>query len=279
MDLLLRGAYSDLGRRPMNDIDLLLRPEQISRFIAIAEGQGLRRRPHTQQFLTESFVNDTIDLCSPNYEVDLDLSRRLAFVPDTEAIWTRSAERTTRLGRHRLLHPHDALLVLIHHIVNLRGRISPHFVQDLEALLRVEESAMQWDPWVEEVKRAGMQTAAFHALEYARRHQSESVPAFVEKRLAPKTAAARLQLRYFRQAVTEAAPPPRYLFHWIAAPGLKAKRSLLRRAFWPEPGFVQERSGLQPRGRRAIRYALKPIQMAAKALWVVPRELWQVLRS
>ena len=269
MDLLLRGC-STLGSRPLADIDILVREKDLPPLVEYLEVNGFGRLKSGQDFLTESFADESLDYLSS--ELSLDIIWRVWYLDSTETLWRRTCLRSTPFGVSRLLHPEDALLYLIAYAVT-RGRYhSPYFVQDLRGLIRREIFQIDWKRWCSEVRNSGMAGVVFCGLKHARRQGLQEIPEEVCAVLQPKSFSERLVDRFYSRAVKEKNMLFSYLSLFLAVPGWKKKGELLRRAFFPSASFVAFRDGEISFWTRLGVGLFRPIRILVRILYFIFRD-------
>ncbi|HVO32878.1 MAG TPA: nucleotidyltransferase family protein, partial [Elusimicrobiota bacterium] len=174
VDWLLR-SYPGLGERSMDDCDIVVRPSDVDLARAVLGQRGLTEFQHRRPLIVESFFNQSLDYQTPGGEFEIDLAWNLWF--DSGGRFRRRLVwRETAIGRRRLLHPHDALNVLVIDAVARRGYFSPFFVPDLRRLLAAEAKELDWPAWVRENRAGGQQAALYHGLRYARQAGVEQIP-------------------------------------------------------------------------------------------------------
>jgi hypothetical protein len=278
IDLLLRG-YPGFGLRPMADADILLRGRDVETVTRFLGSLGFRCQK-SQALLSESFAEESLVFFSADNRLNLDVSWNLWYLDGDETLWERAALRQTSLGMRRLLHPEDALLYLIAYGVAHRGRLTPLFVQDLDALLSREGKEIDWERWCAQVKQIGMGAAIHHGLLYARRKGLGSLPGEVLTRLRPRGLCERSLAWFYSRAVTEQAPPRvSYLSLWLGTPGLRKKIQLLKRSFFPPTPYLELRRGGEPAWRWTLLRWIKPFWILVRGLYFIPRDLFRLCRG
>lgn len=277
MDLLLR-AYPTLGRRPMVDIDLLVRRRDIVPLAAFLRSLGFQER-HARESLNASFLEEALTFDSADRTISLDVIWNFWYGPDIEPVWRRAVTRRTPLGALQMLHPEDDLLYLVAYVVAHRGYFSDVFIQDLEVFLEKEAGEINWDRWIAQVKSRHLAEAVCHGLSYARSQGVTAIPENVIRALAPRGIGERALAAYYQRAVTAREMPyGRYLFPFVTAPGWKGRIRLLKQAFWPSRRLIELRLG-RPVGRGALirRAFFRPFWMAGRAFYFISRELHRLV--
>ena len=280
MDLLLRGC-SVPGSRPLSDIDILVREKDLSRIAEVLQARGFLLRPHSRNFLSDSFVNESFDYISPDRSLGLDVCWRMRYLDSMETLWNRVGFRQTLLGTCRLLHAGDALLYLMTYSLTQRGCFPPFFIQDLQGFLQKEGAQMDWKQWALEVKRCGMAEIIFCGISYAREKGLEEIPEEWFTTLQPRSLIGRFLVGYYSQTarVQKTFSSPAYLGIFFGAPGWKKKLELLKNAFFPSASFIELRRGKESAFLRLLAGVWRPVRILARILYFIPRDLIRILRK
>lgn len=267
MDLLLR-AYPSPELRPMDDVDLLVRPEQVRALQGFFSCRGY-----------QAVADDDFAYQSPDGSLLLDIVRRIWYLRDPSEPWRRTVERSFDGTKLRLLHPEDTLLYSIAYSVAHRGSLDGLFVRDLDFLLKREGAAIQWDRWVEQVRRLGLEVPVFCGLSYARSKGIWRVPAEVEEALRPSSWRERtLGTFYSRMIADEGRPRVSYLWTFFEQPTLAAKIGLLAKKLAPSRETMELRFGKMPFFRYVVLLLVRPFTLVAKAVVLVLRDCRRLFR-
>jgi len=268
-DLLLR-AYGNLGQRPMYDVDLLIHQKDLPVIAQTLEEMGFHiSLPHRSVF-SESFFNDSIDYLSADRLLDLDLIWDVWYLKNAQSLWDRAVARPTILGERRFLHPEDALLLQMAHVVCRRGYFSRSLAEDVHALVTSERDQIDWKRWIGTVQDLGLAAAVAHALRYIESQDpgQHDIPAFVLNRLPSRSLSDSWLSRYFRRTVTE---QPRlaaqYLFPVMATPGWRPKFQLVWRSLYPSKFWIQWRLGRPRSFPECFLYVLRPVRLIWKGIF------------
>ena len=268
-DLLLR-AYRNLGQRPMYDVDLLIHQKDLPVVAEVLEGTGFQISIPRRGIFSESFFNDSIDYLSADRSLDLDLVWDVWYLKNAQSLWDRLVTRSTLLGERRFLHPEDALLLQMAHVVCRRGYFSRFLAEDVHALVESERDHIDWKRWTGTVRALGMTAAVAHALWYIESldPSQSDIPSAVINGLKPRSLSDQWLREYFRKTVTELPPPPlRYLFLVIATPGWRRKIRLIWRSWYPSKFWIQWRLGRSLNFLERFLYVLRPVRLLVKGFW------------
>ena len=280
-DLLLRSALVR-GRRPMSDLDLLVKKSDLQNVVKVFEGKGFIRRGFGDRFCTQSFAQETLDFILAGRGPIFDLSWNLCDLGEREILrlWDRAVFTSTPIGDRRLLHPGDSLLYLVAYTVASRGAFWPTFVQDLQGLLKNEGNKIDWIPWALEVRGLGLQSVVFHGLTYARSRGLTGVPSEVFEILQPRAWNEKANAWFFSRMVLEKPREnPAYLLFFFGAAGWKGKLRLLQRAFFPSADFIELRCGKKTFLERRLVGLVRPFRILFRGIGVVTNELFRLFRD
>jgi hypothetical protein len=273
--LLLKGAdllprlYGAWGMRPMIDVDLLVREQDLPAIDRIVKDLGYRPQ-----------IDGNPVYGDPDNTFSLDLVTAIWYTDDQEGIWQRAVPRNLgnlgHLGDLPVLGmgADDLLIFLTAFSVLYRGHFSPAFPQDIALLTKKEP--LNWAFILDEADRRHLKIPLFHGLSYAVGHGAAAVPPEALARLAPAGAEEKLLAFLLRRLVRE--QPVADLGHFlllITRPRGKKWR-WLRQAFYPSPEFLQYRYGsrgqtrpLRTRITRAFHLIAQAQNLSAKILYRV----------
>ncbi|MCZ6529475.1 MAG: nucleotidyltransferase family protein [Chloroflexi bacterium] len=252
---LAERLYGDIPPRPMGDIDLLVRKEDLHRVQALFEALGfseMDRRPgfasafsYTLKFFVERSVMVIVE---PHWTI--------AYPPfvdrlDMEAVWGRCVparvigEQTLSLGRE------DLLVHLCLHLAH-RDDAPLLWLYELDHYLRQESDAMGWDLVLSISCEVGIERLVGHALNEAVAKFEAPVPADVIDSLDGRSG----QTRPLAQRLVETSKVDgvESLATFFAVKGLGAKFRYARALLFPQPSFMMLEYGLTHRRQLASTY-------------------------
>ena len=254
---LAERLYGDIPPRPMGDIDLLVRKEDLHRVQALFQALGfseMDRRPgfasafsYTLKFFVERSVMVIVE---PHWTI--------AYPPfadrlDMEAVWSRCVparvvgEQTLSLGREDLL---------VHLCLHLTHRDDAPFlwIYELDRYLRQESDAMRWDLVLSMSREVGIERLVGHALDEAVTKLSAPVSVDVLDDLGSKGTGHTRSLAQ-RLVETSTVDGVESLAHFFALQGLGAKFRYARALLFPQPSFMMLEYGLTHRRQLTKTYA------------------------
>jgi hypothetical protein len=253
---LAERLYGSVPARPMGDIDLLVRKEDLHRVQAMFRAFGFNemdRRPgfasafsYTLKFFVERSLMVIVE---PHWTI--------AYPPfidrlDMEAVWGRCVparvvgEQTLSLGREDLL---------IHLCLHLTHRDDAPFLwlYELDRYLRQESNAMGWDLVVSVSRAAGTERLVGHALDEAVTKLGAPVPADVLDALDGRSGQSRPLAQ--RLVETSKVDGVESLATFFAVKGVGAKFRYARALLFPQPSFMMLEYGLTHRRQLTKTYA------------------------
>ena len=252
---LAERLYGDIPPRPMGDIDLLVRKEDLHRVQALFQALGfseMDRRPgfasafsYTLKFFVERSVMVIVE---PHWTI--------AYPPftdrlDMEAVWSRCVparvvgEQTLSLGREDLL---------VHLCLHLTHRDDAPFlwIYELDRYLRQESDAMRWDLVISLSCEVGVEQLVGHALNEAVAKLGTPVHADVIDSLdGPSSQTRPLAQRLVETSKVDGVES---LATFFAVKGLGAKFHYARALLFPQPEFMMLQYGLKHRYQLAATY-------------------------
>jgi hypothetical protein len=155
--VLAHTVYPEPGLRPMADIDLLVRPADRLRAIAVLTRLGYRTPGPEAERLGESrcfaeLVRDGVLL-----DLHWDIARYLRFdgvvCVDHEGLWSRARPLALAEGRSLALCPEDTLLHLVLHLTLGSDFARVLWYADIDALIRRHARELDWSRIVDEARR------------------------------------------------------------------------------------------------------------------------------
>lgn len=248
---LAERLYGNVPPRPMGDIDLLVRRDDLPHVQTLFRELGfseMDRRPgfasdfsYTLKFIADRSLMLIVE---PHWTI--------AYPPftdrlDMEAVWSRCVsasavgEKTLSLGREDLL---------VHLCLHLTHRDDASFLwlYELDRYIRQESKSMHWDLVASISRDAGIEHFLRQALNEAVKRLGTPVPANVLDALSRQKPRHSRSLAE-RLAETSKVDGVESLANFFAVKGLKAKFRYARALLFPEPGFMMLQYGLTHRRR------------------------------
>ncbi|WP_295450117.1 nucleotidyltransferase family protein [uncultured Thiodictyon sp.] len=196
--LLLKGLwlvetiYGDLKARASGDIDLLLRPQDMPRFTALARTQGFKVPSDCTDLRQIAAINNEFKLIHPVTGAFFDIHWSLTHPIDEVAIdedrfWQRS-ESATLAGqpcRTPCLEDH-LLLLCFHAAIHHRFQyVGPRAMLDIAQVITRLPRPIDWDDFLARAHELGWSRGVWLMLELVREHLGVQPPAAVLDGLRP----------------------------------------------------------------------------------------------
>lgn len=162
----LKGAalagwlYPEAALRPMIDLDLLVRQNNLEESIRIIEGLGYRKQKVTYHVMFYGGPHKRLTL-ELHWQVGSEERHETAAV--TEWFWGQAAYQEQRGW---VFSPAASLLYLAGHLIYQHGESSPRLIwfYDIYLLAKKSSRELDWDELGRQAKALGWNTALYHAL-------------------------------------------------------------------------------------------------------------------
>ncbi len=209
---LIGTAYKDAGTREMSDIDLLVKLESADRAQEIVTNLGYK--PVGSE-ATQEKTRETHRHLPKLHDHDRELSMEVHthFVSSTsplhfdiESVWEHA--RTAKLHGVEVLLPspeHMLLHLATHFFLDRRFTSGSSLKQlnDIAGYVRTEGEGLDWDFFLDEVKRHGLNAPVFSVLSTAAIVMDLAVPAHVLDGLRPADYSSKMEEIFIRQRVLQ----------------------------------------------------------------------------
>lgn len=252
-----RSSYADASQRPMTDLDIWVRDDDMDRAAAILEEEGFRHDPglaHRPVALQRLSGGELV--FRPRHGghglVELHFSPfqgwwvKRATAPDIEGVWRRTLPMAP--ARHaRRLAPEDAILQTASHlVVNQFAQAPLRGLMDLGVLSRAH--AVDWDAVALRAQAWRMATATWLALDIADRLIGLPGARAALDHLRPGSARRRLLAAFVTPGAILAGrdlthPGRRHPFMLALVDRRRDGARLVGRTLWPEPSWIAARYG------------------------------------
>lgn len=187
------GAYPDEASRPMGDADLLVRPVDLVRAVALLRQRGWRPVPEPVAFPAEprnawTFAN------AAGREIDLHWRVFRAGCHADDDLWAAAVPLEVRGVETRALCPSDALLHVIAHGVVWNPVPSIRWAADAALIIRAAGPALEWNQLVSRAEARDLVPTLSLGLAYLASRLDVVVPASVIARLEARPLTRRERL-------------------------------------------------------------------------------------
>jgi len=250
--LLLKGAalnltlYERPDERPMTDIDVLVRREQVDQACVLLEQSGCRRGAAlVRADFFPRYHYETEYFAGQIYPIKIDLHVR-PFRPlrygrllPPDAFWTDA--RPVRLGAARVLVPcpEDMLIHLAVHVA-VHGSSRDAWLTDIERWVEVYGEQMDWNRLLKKVEAWHLALPVREALTYVAWERGVAVPAAVVERLQHMPANWRDRLTLWQAPRDLNHPVAHVLVDLVGAPGYAWKCGYLLALLFPGRAHMEQ---------------------------------------
>ncbi|MFC1496604.1 nucleotidyltransferase family protein [Candidatus Margulisiibacteriota bacterium] len=154
--ILLKGAallekiYPDISTRPMSDLDLLVKKEELKQCQEILEGLGFRPKPENSGILY-------VKAGEPAVCVDL----------HTEIPYLQNQDLIREQVKDSLLPPEENLIYLCYHLAVHHGYPFEKWVRDIELFIDHYKDQLDWEKLVEKIKKYRLEIPCYYTLKKA----------------------------------------------------------------------------------------------------------------
>ncbi len=255
--LLFRLYRERIHRRPMTDVDVLVRPVDLPRLEALLLERGYaparsgevvyeRRKPVPVQF----------DIHTDLWHLD---ERGLA------ALWAGTRVGSERGVPIRLLDPADEVLYLAHHTLVHKGAVAGPRMREVAALIQWWGPEWSWETLAERARAAGAELVLHTALQEAVRREWVHPPAGFLDRIRPRMGLqARLKKRLFRSILALGSTANvGHVHRYLLAPGGRSRWRMFVEQLFPDRAFLRRRYGVKE--GEEVFWLLRPMDWAFKS--------------
>lgn len=260
-DLLGRAYGGTLGLRPMVDVDLLFRPDDLQKIERILDAHGFHPRGECGN---PTYVSTTEAL-------SLDLFPDIWYLDDMDDVWNRTVTRRIAGRMRPAMHPEDALVYLVAYQTIHRGRLSPQMARDVALLLDAEGQFIGWQNVIGQATRYHLRLALYHGLSYARDTGHAKLPSWVVEALRPPAGRRALAWAYQRLVTEDGIPELGHFLLVLSRPGLRKKLANLRHMFFPPREFLALRYSHNTRAGRFWSRLVRPFHLLRRASFLLLR--------
>ena len=266
--IVLKGAalavtvYPSIAHRPMGDVDLLVRPQDLERAQRTLKATGYRFVPEAEERFKPFDTRFTGEMAfrkeMGQMSVPIDLHWEIV-VPEwyrrtttlkVEALWERARPLKLDGAAAWQLSLEDTLIHLCVHLAAHAFHHPPAY-NDIAHLLRAE-SPFPWDRFMERAADSRLRTPAYFALAAAQKLEDAPVPDEILTKLRPSSLRRKLVEAIAdpeRVAAGEIpfSRPRSYLLHLALADRLRDALGVLVWLLFPGPRWLAQRYTLQGR--------------------------------
>jgi hypothetical protein len=280
---LARWTYPELGLRPMADIDLLLRPEQLPQAAEALRGMGYDH-PRRFSFSRELRRHQHIPpLCQPG-KAPVELHWHIAsphspLNVDLDGLWERAQAVEVDGAPALTLSTEDLLLHLSLHLLQDEFIGGLKRLYDIAALSVAHGERLDWAQAQRRALAWGCHKSLFLTLHLAHALFDAPVPPGVLQQLRPADFTPQIDALARERALSVRLSPPELhpdLARLRRNRPLRAKAAALLGVLFPYPEYVAAKYSLPPGSKKVYWYYVVRLKdLARRYGW----QLWRVLRS
>jgi hypothetical protein len=279
--LVLKGGalnlvlYERPDVRPMDDIDLLVRPEHAEQACVLLERIGaVPGGPFVREDFFPRFVHEREYTIGHVYPVKIDLHvrpfrplRYSRLIPD-DAFWARAEE--VRIGAARILVPcaEDMLIHLtVHSAIHKNSR--PTWRRDIKDWVDARRMNMDWDCFVRTVRQWGLALPVRRAIEGAERDFGPVCPSAVIHSLSRSRVTWRDRLALWHAPRDASHPVAHVAVNAVCTPGWRYRLGYLRAMLCPSRAFMADWCGGGHRVWLPVAHAMRWLRpIALRVPWL-----------
>lgn len=265
--ILLKGAalveetYGNVALRPMVDVDLLVRREQIRPAVAILEAMGYQTTgPEIAPDTALEFENELLLWRKDRVDWVIELHWGLFDSPfyqhrlPESVLWASTISGRLEEGQARRLAPELQLLHLCGHLaLHHRGQ-GLLWWNDIAEVIQGEAPHLDWDRLLAQASDLHLVLPLQKILPAAARQWAAPVPQAALDRLAALTPGPE-ETRVFEQMTADYRPPAQRLMADLqGVPGWGAKARFLARNLFPSAAYMDERYAIAHAWQRPFYY-------------------------
>lgn len=244
---LAEQLYGDDACRPMSDLDLLVRRENLTEMAAILKQRGYHEVDRRPGFARS--YSYTLEFLREQDGVSVEPHWTIAYPPfagrlDMEAVWRRSMPWVVAGVKSRRLGPSDLFLHLAFHFMHKRPQAPLLWAYELDRLVRQHRDSMDWPLILRQAAGTGQAHAMSALLEQIVSVFGSPIPAAVLGQ-APQSATAPLPAARLAALLQSNAVDGREsLALFLTLPGWRARLRYALDILFPSPAFMRRHYGL-----------------------------------
>jgi hypothetical protein len=283
----LKGAALNLtihaqpGDRPMGDLDLMVRPQDVDKARELLEDLGcLRGEPLVREDFFPRYYYETDYRLGAIHPVRIDLHVR-PFRPlrygqlvPVEALWQRALTVRMVDATLQIPCPDDMLIHLATHAA-IHGLNRTQWLDDIRHWIVAHERSMDWDRFMDRIIDWRLVLPVREALVRVEHLHGGTCPATVLKRLSSKRVSWRDRLVLYQAPRDDDHPVAHVVVNALCTPGLRFVASYLWAVAWPDQAHMADWYSRRHVFWLPTAHALRCLQPVIRRL----RPLWSRLAS
>ncbi|MGH7164379.1 MAG: nucleotidyltransferase domain-containing protein [Nitrospiraceae bacterium] len=251
---LAKRLYGDAGDRPTDDLDLLVRRDDLPAVAAALRDLGFSEIERRQDF-ARTFSYYSLEFIHPEHGAVVEPHWTLAYPPltdrlDMEAVWSRCVSRQIRGVPTWTLHPVDEVLHLCAHIAHRGDQAPLLWAYELDLLIRKEQEQLDWTELVRRARASGQGSLVGRVCVRLRALFATPIPDVVNAQLAapdPDRAESWRGNAVDRLLLQSHLPAREQFAQFLRLERLGTKVRYASALLFPAPTYMQRRYGLTRR--------------------------------
>ncbi len=277
-----RLLYDDIGLRPMSDLDLLVRKQDIPTAVAVLKQAGYEEPVlHQSESLKKDVTHDVHLRQSIQPYVDIEVhwllggGERYRYQPDMTWFWQRVVPLEGWRKGVYTFSPAAHLLYLCAHLGYQHGlgNVGLLWLVDIARFLAKEQETIDWEDFAEGAKHQTWSAAAYYTLREVQKHFIQAPPETVMEQLHSQMTAEEEQHVMSMNVIG----PWRAHLAWKQFIQLERSaqvRSILARLF-PSLAFMRQRYGFRSNWQAVLGYPIRWVDLTyalLKYLWAKAKQ-------
>jgi len=177
--------YKDIGARPMNDVDLLVREEDVQKTLQFLKVQGWQSVSGSRLSKPVKHIH-SLDLRNKEgYELDVHWRAfyQCSWDMADKALWEQTEEVAFKGSTIKILNPTQQILHNCAHGIRWNAISSIRWVVDVMKILENRASSINWESLVSEAAARNLSLTMFYTLSYLKSEFHADLPDDILKRL------------------------------------------------------------------------------------------------
>lgn len=267
---LAESLYGDAGARPMGDLDLLVRREDLDPAAAVLRGLGYRELDRSPGFARR--FSHTLEFFRDRHGwIMVEPHWTIAYPPfldriDMAEVWRQCGRGQVAGVETWALAPEDLLLHLCLHVTHRDPAAPLLWLCDIDRLVRREAARLDWSALVARARETGLAYPLGRVLGEVRALFGTPVPDAVLGGLDAPPARA-LEGRLVRLLAGGARVDGKESFALLLTlPGWRARFAFARGLLFPSPEFMRTHYALTRRGQLGLAYLRRLASLSAEGV-------------
>lgn len=275
---LAEQLYGEITARPVGDLDLLVRKEDLPRVSEVLRGLGFRQVDHRSGF-AEAFSYTLVFLKNRPGWVIVEPHWSIAYPPfverlDMNGVWGRAVKGRVVGVDTRLLGREDLLLHLCLHLAHPDGTVPLLWFYELDRLLRQDLGLVEWSRFCSIVGEAELDFLVAAVLRAVKAQFDTPIPSQVLEQLLrePRRVVERRLARLL--AGGSGVDGREELAVFLTLKSVRARLSYALGLLFPSPQFMMLQSGATGQAELISAY----VRRGCRLVWAASRGAARLLR-